>query len=66
MVSVVLVASEVLVALADPVELAELVGLAVPVVPAIPGNTIRPIEVVLRMVIALPQINSAARRGVIH
>jgi hypothetical protein len=37
------------------------------VVPAaLSGNTIPPIEVVLRMVIALPQINSAARRGVIH
>jgi len=42
------------------------VVLAVPVVPAIIGNTIRPIEVVLPMVIALLQTNSAAQRAAIH
>jgi len=52
-----------------------LVGLAVLAVPvlvvllvlAVPsGNTIPPIEVGLRMVIALPQTNSAAQRVGIH
>jgi hypothetical protein len=49
------------------VALAASVVLAVPVVPASPsGNTIRPIEAVLPMVIAVLQTNSAARRVVIH
>ena len=54
------------------VVLAVLVALVVPVpavvlvLPALSGNTIRPIEVVLLMVIALLQTNSAARRVVIH
>jgi hypothetical protein len=49
------------------VVLAVPVVLAVLVVPAaLSGNTIRPIEVVLPTVIALPQTNSAAPRVVIH
>jgi hypothetical protein len=40
--------------------------LGVSVAPATGGNTTRPIEVVLLMVIAVPQTNSAARRVVIH
>ena len=62
--------------LAVPVELVvsgvsvvpvELVVLAVPAVPpSLSGATIRPIEAVLRMVIALRRTNSAAQRAVIH
>jgi hypothetical protein len=65
-VPVVLAVLAVLGVLAVPVALAVLAVLAVPVVPAISGNTIRPTEVVLLMVIAIPQTNSAARRVVIH
>jgi hypothetical protein len=42
------------------------VASVVPVVPATSGNTIRPIEVVLLMVIAIPQTNSAAPHEVIR
>jgi hypothetical protein len=63
----VLVASAVWAALAVPAALEVLVVWAVPVAPAnLSGNTIRPIEGVRLMAIAVPQTNSAARRVVIH
>jgi ABC-type bacteriocin/lantibiotic exporter with double-glycine peptidase domain len=71
-VRVALVALVVLVAWGGPAALVVLAALAVSValgvsaVPAISGSTIRPIEVVLLMVIAVPQTDSAARREVIH
>jgi len=63
---VVPVASAGLAALAVLAVPAALAGLAASVVPVTSGNTIRPIEAVLPMVIAVLQTNSAARRVVIH
>jgi len=63
---VVLVVSVVLVVLVNPGVWAVQVASVVQAVPATRGNTIRPTEVVLLMVIAIPQTNSAAPHEVIR